>query len=551
MRLTCLAPVFAFLALASSAQADLTANNLLLVCNGNSRASVRAAEFYAQTRAVPAGRIVKLDLPDLEEIPFETYERNVVPPLRQFLREQKLTSTVTCLVLFYGTPIRIAAPKIDDATRAETANLKSQLAAAESQARTVVSDFETFVAAEAPGFNPPASNPAEPVEATFQRLEHAVQAIAPILSGYDSERRTALQKRTLDTLHVLIGEDGVRRFNERIAPAAFATTQAATDAATRRSADEQALKTAVSADTARFTEAVEHRFDPAARAQARELVRQIAGLHELIPFLRDQINYFGTDQAQAALDSELPLLWHNGYDRNRWLPNYLNYHIANYSGPPVLMTSRVDGPDEGSAGLLLLASMKAEREGLTGRAVIDARGIKPAPGNGYGVYDESLRRLAAILQKTRLPLTFDDKDALLPANSVKDVALYVGWYSVGNYVPCCKFVPGAVGFHIASFEMVTLHDPKTRAWVPNLIRDGVAATLGPVAEPYLHAFPEADEFFPLLLTGKLTLAECYWKTQKTLSWQISLIGDPLYRPFAKNPQLKEEDLAPELRKALH
>ena len=47
-----------------------------------------------------------------------------------------------------------------------------------------------------------------------------------------------------------------------------------------------------------------------------------------------------------------------------------------------------------------------------------------------------------------------------------------------------------------------------------LLIDGVVGTLGPVAEPYLQSFPTADEFFPLLLTGKLTLAEVYWRTTR-------------------------------------
>ena len=84
----------------------------------------------------------------------------------------------------------------------------------------------------------------------------------------------------------------------------------------------------------------------------------------------------------------------------------------------------------------------------------------------------------------------------------------------------------------------------------NLLKDGVDATLGAVSEPYLSSFPKPDEFFPLLLTGKSTLAEVYWATCPMTSWKITLIGDPLYRPFALNPQLKPDDLTPILRSAL-
>jgi hypothetical protein len=73
------------------------------------------------------------------------------------------------------------------------------------------------------------------------------------------------------------------------------------------------------------------------------------------------------------------------------------------------------------------------------------------------------------------------------------------------------------------------------------------ATLGPVAEPYLASFPRPDEFFPLLLTGKLSLAEVYWKTTPMASWMISFIGDPLYRPYQAHPAMRVEDLPGPMR----
>ena len=56
------------------------------------------------------------------------------------------------------------------------------------------------------------------------------------------------------------------------------------------------------------------------------------------------------------------------------------------------------------------------------------------------------------------------------------------------------------------------------------------------------AFPRRDEFFPLLLAGKWTLAECYWSSPPMARWRLTLIGDPLYNPFHANPQLKPSDL---------
>jgi hypothetical protein len=74
--------------------------------------------------------------------------------------------------------------------------------------------------------------------------------------------------------------------------------------------------------------------------------------------------------------------------------------------------------------------------------------------------------------------------------------------------------------------------------------------VGPVAEPYLHSFPLQEEFFPLLMTGKLPLAEVYWTTTPLTSWMQTCIGDPLYTPFARNPALKVDDLPPLLRSTI-
>jgi uncharacterized protein (TIGR03790 family) len=127
------------------------------------------------------------------------------------------------------------------------------------------------------------------------------------------------------------------------------------------------------------------------------------------------------------------------------------------------------------------------------------------------------------------------------------VALYTGWYNVGNYVPGCTFNLGAVGYHVASYELTSLRDPNNHGWCGGLLSDGVVATIGPVSEPYLHAFPTPDEFFPLLMCGQLTLAEVYWRTTPLVSWKMALIGDPLYVPYRTNPAIKVEALPPEMQ----
>src|SRR5262249_9848760 len=200
-------------------------------------------------------------------------------------------------------------------------------------------------------------------------------------------------------------------------------------------------------------------------------------------------------ETEACVDSELMLLWWGTYPLYRWQPNLLNFQVPDETRkrkPPVLMTARLDGPSAELAMKLVDRALEVEKKGLSGKVYVDARGIgykfdpkKPGDAYGYGGYDESLREMARLLEKeARLPVVLDDKPALFAPKSCPDCALYCGWYSLANYVDAFTFAPGAVAYHIASSEAVTLRNPKTKLWCVNLLHRGVIATLGPAAGPY-------------------------------------------------------------------
>jgi hypothetical protein len=152
-----------------------------------------------------------------------------------------------------------------------------------------------------------------------------------------------------------------------------------------------------------------------------------------------------------------------------------------------------------------------------------------------------------IRRNTKLEVTLDQKPDVFGRGACPDTMLYCGWYSLRNYVDSFTFVPGAVAVHMASFEAMSLKREGERGWCKNLLDSGATATLGPVAEPYLHSFPLPRQFFGLLLTGRFTLVECYAYTSNLNSWMQMLLGDPLYRPFAATPQLKVDQVFPEAR----
>src|SRR5262249_25705514 len=132
---------------------------------------------------------------------------------------------------------------------------------------------------------------------------------------------------------------------------------------------------------------------------------------------------------------------------------------------------------------------------------------------------------------------------LFAQDECKECALYCGWYSVNHFIDSCKFVRGAVAWHLASFEAVSLRNPQTQ-WCGNLLRHGGAAPDGPVAEAFFVGFPRPAEFFGFLVTGEFTLVECYARTNYFASWRMVLVGDPLYNPYAKTPKLRSSQVQP-------
>jgi uncharacterized protein (TIGR03790 family) len=201
------------------------------------------------------------------------------------------------------------------------------------------------------------------------------------------------------------------------------------------------------------------------------------------------------------------------------------------------MVARLDAPTLLLAKGLVDTALKVENEGLRGKVYLDSRGIAKLedtnhmPGS-YGDYDRSLLITEkGFREQTELEVVLDTTPELFQPGTCPDAALYCGWYSLAKYVDAFDWKPGAVAYHLASGEAETLRDPGSQAWCKKLLEDGVCATIGPVYEPYLASFPRPNEFFAMLVKGELTLVECYARSSPFNSWMMTLIGDPLYRPF--------------------
>lgn len=516
-RLIVLAAV-ALLSWGSAARAQLTAEDLVLVVNKNEPVGRELAEFYAQARSVPDGRIVELDLPTGDQVNRADYQRTVVEPLRAFLTDNGLKERTRCLVTFYGVPLRVGKVVLTDAELAERVTVDEQAALA---LQAVLPGVERAVAtAEAIGGNIPAEIPfGTPLQVAVMRLELAERQIRQLSQQLSDSERASLQKTALAIRELLTNPH-----NPTLDPLS-------------------------SEEREQFKDAVANQSDPEARGTARALAPRAPAL-DYARIIALQQKLLEADQTVASLDSEIAALWQDNAPTTLWTSNPLGGNLDfSRPGPRPLMTCRLDGPDPQSVRDIIAESLLTEQEGLTGKIVIDSRGIR-GKNDGYEQFDEQLRRLVMFLERSAtLEIVHDDRPELLQRTddgpAVDDVAVYVGWYQLRDYEPAFDFARGAVGFHVASLELVNLHNENERGWVRGLLKDGVTATMGAVSEPYLSAFPPPTGFVPLLLEGRLTLAEVYWATMPHVSWQMSLIGDPLYRPFAAKPGINASELPPQ------
>jgi uncharacterized protein (TIGR03790 family) len=242
----------------------------------------------------------------------------------------------------------------------------------------------------------------------------------------------------------------------------------------------------------------------------------------------------------AAVDSELALLPVFGLPKGGYVPNiFFDDQMAGIKrvGPELarnmILVTRLDGPQPSDVRRMIDECLDAEKNRLAGLAVVDTRGITEVK-DGYISGDIWLRNSRDSLVRDGWDVKFDDKPEVLPATDpCNRVALYVGWYhdgAIGPWVtPPKRFVPGAIAYHLHSFSAATVRG-ATSGWVGPLIAHGADATMGMVYEPYLALTPHEDIFVRRLLQGDY-FAEAAYASERGLSWMLTVVGDPLYRPF--------------------
>jgi len=544
----------------------LTPDEVGVVVNSNSATSKAIADHYLKARNIPAQNLISIAVKIEETIDEVKYREQIVAPLRKALTDAKLDQKITCLVTTYDVPLRIAneAPLPE-----QLAVIKSNRADVEAARIELFKSIELYnqiapnSPASAPSTTPKSDVKTEPAATTTPAKIPDFNKVVELLTA--ASKAAVLRVNLLDPADYAKPAAAYAELHQRIfglagfnnlspKPAPGETPEQAQARTGKMAATLQELNT-------RLNEIL--RNGPAEAFKNRKERLQLSstkdGLVGLCRTMDTEIPTLDHRETYSALDNELMLLWVDNYPLYHMLGNPKYIRAYNNTNPRpvrrnrpnvglsqdsrILMVSRLDASSLEIVIKMIDTSIKVEKEGLDGILYLDARGIHDQ-GNPYSSFDFNLRETADYINKnTTFKAVLDDKNDLFKAKDCPDAALYAGWYSLKNYQDSCQWVPGAVGYHLASYEMISLHDPKEFGWVANLLQRGFCGTVGPVYEPYLQSFPLPSLMFPLLLSGKYTQAEIYLLTSPVVSWCNGYVGDPLYNPFKNKPRITAEKLA--------
>ena len=530
---------------------SLRPDQIALIINTENPDSRALAEYYCQKRNVPAGHIISVSMPNTETISRRQYEEKIAPVLRDRLHQPDFKDQIKCLLTIRGVPLRINHFAPSGALLSRRDLIVGLLDQSFAQIVKMTGEFQVLAG------NPP-DNPLPDQRLKLPRdlrnLQNRTSSLLQKASEAGESARKAVEalptndpqrEKNIYDLHELnLKWDGLQGRYYRLSAAAKTINNPQQLQALQKQIGEMQnqltiLNEKIKKLSADFTGIEAHK-------ERYQLVLEAVGVSTLCRLLVSDRIRIDDLASNAAFDSELSLILWVPYSLTNWQLNHLRTWPSNLdkmfpdAAPaaqqqPILMVARLDGPTREIAQGLIDKAITAEKTTLTGTAYIDARGRRKANADfgSYEFTDESLRKTAQFLREnTDLKVVLDDKEALFLPNSCPDTTLYCGWYSVKKYVDSFTFNAGAVGYHIASFEAQTLRrgDPDSNIWCKRLLEKGITATLGPVNEPYLLSFPLADQFFADLTGGEYCLVECFYRTKPFNSWQLTLIGDPLYRP---------------------
>jgi uncharacterized protein (TIGR03790 family) len=250
------------------------------------------------------------------------------------------------------------------------------------------------------------------------------------------------------------------------------------------------------------------------------------------------------DGDASAVDSELTLLYldmksHKPHPLKGSLPNpFFGRKDAVFAHPqfPIYLVTRLAAYDFDGVKAIIDRSLLAANKG---KFVIDQR------DSGEDSADEWLHEAAAFLPKDRVVLDTSTKVLY----DLSDVIGYAGWGSndKNRHRRFLGFhwLPGAIATEFVSSNGRTFKKPPDswnlgRDWTTpsglfagspqtmsaDYLLEGATGVSGHVFEPWLAQTPHPEFLLPAYYKGR-NLAESYYLSIRSLSWQNIVVGDPL------------------------
>jgi len=251
------------------------------------------------------------------------------------------------------------------------------------------------------------------------------------------------------------------------------------------------------------------------------------------------------DTDGAAVDSELTLLY---LDRVRHAPHPVRGSVPNpffgkkdagFTHPqfPIYLVTRLAAYDFAGVKAMIDRALQAMNKGVF---VIDEREPGATPGG-----DQWLHEAAVLLPKERV---IEDATTTV-LTGINEVIGYASWGSNDRSRKVrfagTHWLPGAIATEFVSTNARTFKKPPD-SWIPSMdwsapgglfagspqsmsadyILEGATGMSGHVDEPYLAQTPRPELLLPAYYKGR-NLAESYYLSIRSLSWQNIVLGDPL------------------------
>lgn len=245
----------------------------------------------------------------------------------------------------------------------------------------------------------------------------------------------------------------------------------------------------------------------------------------------------GTEKTGASLCGELALLFRTypleGLFPNPYFAASEPFDRAKYD---IYLVTRLDGFPEDTDGDRVPDDVvglieRAFRTGLPdGEFLLDLDPYFDDPP--YSMGNDWIREASRALGAQGARVRFEGSWQFI--GTADNLLGYTSWGSHDGQAPDdsrqlhLHFLPGSIATTFESFNAVTMNDWRGYGqWLlADLIHAGLTGAVGNVDEPYLNYVARPSIFLPRYHEG-YPLAEAFYMSIPYLSWQVTVIGDPL------------------------